>query len=659
MLQFSSFRHWGLGIKLSAIASLSVAVLFLVFTLSLTRSAGDQLKALTLHDMQSQVTGVTDMITMYDAGLQAEVGNYSTLFASFLPTQYSIDTTLRVPFGDGSQPTLKAGDTQLNLNTAIVDDFLSRTGAISTLFVRDGDDFVRTTTSLKKEDGTRAIGTRLDRESAAYASIMKGGTYSGLAPLFGKQYITQYAPIKDTSGQIIGIQFVGIDITREFTQMQQRILEKRIGEDGHFFVINAKKGNELGNYLYHPTRANQRPDWSEGTLNQILGAHDGTLEYRDNSVSPNEQEQVMVFQAVPQWGWVIVGTLSKSSLLANITYTRNLFLAGGALLTLIFAVFFMLLTRQWLSRPLEDVVKVAEQFSAGNLQATLTTQRNDEVGRLIGAINGIGQGLTRIVAQVRASAEEISASTDALAQDSENISEQISRQASSVEETSASMEQISATVRQNADNVSSVRQLAEESANAAQHGNERVSDSVSTMSDIKDSSQRISDITSVIESIAFQTNILALNAAVEAARAGEHGKGFAVVAAEVRALAQRSATAVKEIETLINESLEKIEAGYRISAKTQSAMDDLLQRIHQLSTIINEIDTASREQSTGIEQVNIAVVQIGQATQKSTELVSNSEYTAQGLRQKGHHLTELVSVFQINESTPSLTRLQR
>lgn len=221
------------------------------------------------------------------------------------------------------------------------------------------------------------------------------------------------------------------------------------------------------------------------------------------------------------------------------------------------------------------------------------------------------------------------------------------------------MEQISATVRKNADNVSSVRQLAEESANAAQHGSERVSDSVSTMSDIKDSSQRISDITSVIESIAFQTNILAPNAAVEAARAGEHGKGFAVVAAEVRALAQRSATAVKEIETLINESLEKIEAGYRISAKTQSAMDDLLQRIHQLNTIINEIDTASREQSTGIEQVNIAVVQIGQATQKNTELVSNSEHTAQGLRQKGHHLTELVSVFQINESTPALKQLQR
>lgn len=648
MLGFS-FKRWGLGIKLSVIASLSVAILFIAFTLTLTRSAGEQLKSLTLSDMQSQVTGVTDMIDMYDTGLQAEVSNYSRLLASFLPTNFKLDTTLRIPFGTTDQPTLKAGETVLNLNTEVPDDFLSRTNAISTIFVRDGDDFVRITTSLKKEDGSRAIGTKLDRESPAYSLIMKGDSYSGLATLFGKQYITRYQPIPDSTGKIIGILFVGVDITKQFTVMQQRILEKKIGEHGHFFVINTKKGKDAGQYLYHKNDANQRPDWSEGSLERILTTESGTLEYVDNALPENEKGQVMVYRSIPQWNWAVVGTVSKESLLAEVSHTRNLFLFCGIALVALFAVFFIFLTRKWLSRPLIEVVRVAEQFAAGNLQATLLTQREDEVGRLINAINGIGQGLTTIVAQVRNAAEEISANTDSLATDSENISEQISRQASSVEETSASMEQLSATVKQNADNVSAAKDLAEQSATAAQNGSQTVTDSVATMSDIKNSSQRIADITTTIEAIAFQTNILALNAAVEAARAGEHGKGFAVVAAEVRALAQRTSMAVKEIESLISESLAKIEAGYHFSEKTQSVMDDLRNRIQQVSTIVNDIDIASREQSDGIGQVNIAIVQIGQATQENTILVSNSEQTAHALRQKGHHLSELVSVFRIQE----------
>ncbi|MFP9230351.1 methyl-accepting chemotaxis protein [Pectobacterium cacticida] len=648
-----SLKHWGLGIKLSAIASLSVAILFISFTLSLTRSASNQLHALTLNDMRSQVNGVADMVGMYDTGLQAEVSNYSRLMASFLPTRFTLDTVNRTPFGNTSHPTLKAGDTVLNLNTIVSDDFLSRTQALSTIFVRDGDDFTRITTALRKEDGTRALGTQLDRESPAYAHAIKGEPYGGLATLFGKQYITQYQPIHDSNNTVIGIMFVGVDITKPFTLMQQRILAKKIGENGHFFVINSKPGEERGHYLFHKDAPNnqynapQKPDWSAGTLEQILTTANGTLEYGDNTLPKAQSTQVMVYQSIPQWNWVIVGTIGKDSLLSAVDHTRNLFLGGGIILVVIFATFFVILTRKWLSQPLESVVKVAEQFSAGNLTATLSTTRTDEVGRLINAINGIGQGLTTIVSQVRSASEEISASTDALAVDSENISGQIARQASSVEETSASMEQLSASVKQNADNVSAAKALAEQSAMAARNGSQTVTDSVSTMSDIKNSSQRIADITTVIESIAFQTNILALNAAVEAARAGEHGRGFAVVAAEVRALAQRSATAVKEIETLINESLEKIEAGYHFSEKTQAVMDDVRNRILQVSTIVNDIDIASREQSAGIDQVNTAMVQISQATQENTLLVNNSENTAQNLRQKGHHLSELVSVFRI------------
>ncbi|WOA52974.1 methyl-accepting chemotaxis protein [Dickeya solani] len=642
-----AFRRWSLGVKLSVIASLSVAVLFIAFSLSLTRSAGEKLESLTMHDMESQVTGITDMIAMYDTSLQASVDSYTNLFASFLPSRFTVDNQARLPISGTTAPTLKSGDTILNMNTTVTDDFLSRTVAISTIFVRDGDDFVRITTSLKKEDGSRAIGTRLDRASPAFASVSGNKSFSGLAVLFGKQYITQYKPVTDASGSVIAILFVGIDISKEFAQMQKRILDKRIGNAGHFIVLS-KAGATAGTYLVHPTLTGQKPDWSGDALQQVLKNDGGKLEYDDNSLSGDDRTQVMVYRSVPQWKWVVVGTISKASLLAEINTIRNLFLGGGIALVVLFAVFFVYLTRRWLSRPLDEVVKVAEQFAAGNLQATLTTKSQDEVGRLVDAINSMGHGLTRLVSQVRDAAEEIAAGTDALAEDSGNISEQISRQASSVEETSATMEQLSSTVKQNADNVSSAKGLAAESASAAQNGSKTVADSVETMSEIKRSSQKIADITTTIQSIAFQTNILALNAAVEASRAGEHGKGFAVVAAEVRSLAQRSSSAVKEIEALIAESLHQIETGYRFSEKTRSVMDDLLHRIQQVSTIVNDIDIASREQSQGIEQVNVAINQIGQAINQNASLVQNSESTAQGLREKGHHLSDVVSVFRIH-----------
>ncbi|QCR37769.1 methyl-accepting chemotaxis protein [Nissabacter sp. SGAir0207] len=636
-----SFRRWGLGVKLSVLASVTFAVIFLLFTLSLTRTAGNQLKDLTLSDMENQVTGVEDMITMYDASLTSEVSSYTQLFASFIPTRFSLQS-------QEGKTVMKSGDIVLNDNTAIPEDFLSRTGAISTLFMREGDDFLRITTSLKKEDGSRAMGTRLDRQSGAYRAVMAGETFKGLATLFGKQFITQYQPIKDESGKIIGIIFVGVNITPQFNQMRDTILGKRIGESGHFFVLDASQSSSRGQYLFHPTAEGRAPAWSGDTLTQVLAQPRGTLTYQDDDLPAGSGDQVLVYHALPAWGWVVAGTADEREILAGVTHSRNLFLGIGVVLVLLFAALFMTITRNWLSRPLEEVVKVAEEYAAGNLSATLSTQRQDEVGRMMTAMAGIGRGLARIVAQVREAAVEINQSTASLAADSENITGQISRQASSLEETSASMEQLTATVQQNAENVSEAMKLVRQTESAAQNGGEAVTAAVSTMGDIKHASQRIADITTVIESIAFQTNILALNAAVEAARAGEHGKGFAVVAAEVRALAQRSAKSVKEIEALIAESLEKVEQGNRISAQTHEAMNDILSRIQQVRTIVSDIDIASHEQSAGIGQVNIAIVQIGQATQENAALVGNSEETASALNQKGQHLKKLVSMFRLD-----------
>ncbi|MFU9137032.1 methyl-accepting chemotaxis protein [Erwinia tasmaniensis] len=638
-----SLRYWSLGAKLSVMASLTVTLLFLALTLSLTHNASRQIENLTLENMESQVSGMGDMATMFKGTLTEEVAHYSALFRNFLPKRFSRDENQRVTIGSEQSPTLRAGVKTLNLDQGLVDDFQQRTGAISTIFVRTGDDFLRISTSLRKEDGERAIGTRLDHSSPAWKRALQGQTYEGVSLLFGKRYITQYQPVRDSIGAVIGILFVGVEITKPFALMRNKVLDKKLGESGHFYVLNSAEGKSQGQFLFHPTLEGKRPGWGEALQKQLLSQTSGSAEF----TSEDGKTRMITWQRLPGWSWVIIGEVDKNLMLASIIHTRNLFLLIGATLVLLFTLCFLIITRRWLSKPLKQVIDLARHYAAGNLQATLETNRDDEIGQLINAINGIGDGLDRIVFQVREAAQEISTSSDAIAISGENISEQISRQASSVEETSASLEQLSATVAQNSANVSQALTLVGETTHVISQGGDTVSRSVVTMTEINSASQNIAAITHVIESIAFQTNILALNAAVEAARAGEHGKGFAVVAAEVRALAQRSAQAAKEIDGLIDSSLNKIVQGHALSEQTRSAMEEIIDRIGQVNVLMGEIDVASREQALGIGQVNLAMNQIGQATQQNSELVTTSGQTTQELSRKGHALNNLVSVFTV------------
>ena len=637
------FRRAGLGTKLSLLTGLSVATLFLLFTFLLSYNTSQKLESLAIEDLHNQSTGVVDMVQMFNTSLTEEVESYTRLFTTFLPQPLNLDASQTRTINGQNVPLLKGGDTELHENNATPDDFLNRTGAISTLFVRSGDDFVRVATSLRKENGDRAIGTVLDHASPAWAVVSKGEVYRGLALLFGKRYITQYQPVKDAGGQVIAIIFVGVDITHSWNVMREKILSRRLGESGHFFVLDRSNGKNHGQYLFHSAEEGQRPTWENDVQQQLLGDKSGTLERK----SAEGRTLIMAWTPLPGWNWTIVGEVDKTVLLADVTSLRDRFLLAGVVLSALFAMLFVFIIRRWLSRPLQDVIGLAEQYAAGDLRATLPATRQDEVGQLISAINGIGGGLQKIVLQVREAAGDIHLGTNALAADTGEISGQINKQASSVEETSASMEQLAASVQQNAANMEQTQQLVGETSRAVHQGGETVSNAVATMDDIREASKRIEAITRVIEGIAFQTNILALNAAVEAARAGEHGKGFAVVAQEVRALAARSANAVKEIEQLIGDTLSKVSEGHALSEQTRHAMESIIAHIDNINQLVTEINHASREQSAGIGQVNLAMTHIGEASHINADRVSRSEQTAQVLREKGSHLTELVSLFRL------------
>jgi methyl-accepting chemotaxis protein len=301
-----------------------------------------------------------------------------------------------------------------------------------------------------------------------------------------------------------------------------------------------------------------------------------------------------------------------------------------------------------ITMPMNRAIDAATRFAAGDLTVELIADGKDETAQLLGALSNMNDNLTRIVGGVRQNADGVATASAQIAQGNLDLSSRTEEQASALEETAASMEQLSSTVKQNADNAKQANQLAMGASTVAIKGGEVVSQVVTTMKGINDSSKKIADIISVIDGIAFQTNILALNAAVEAARAGEQGRGFAVVASEVRSLAGRSADAAKEIKTLITASVERVEQGTALVDQAGATMTEVVASIRRVTDIMGEISAASTEQSAGVAQVGEAVSQMDQATQQNAALVEESAAAAESLKGQALQLVQAVAVFKLS-----------
>ena len=308
-----------------------------------------------------------------------------------------------------------------------------------------------------------------------------------------------------------------------------------------------------------------------------------------------------------------------------------------------------------ITKPLAEAVGMARQVAAGDLRGAVEVGRADELGQLLSSLQDMKLRLASVVANVREGSQSVATASSEIAQGNQDLSARTEQQASSLQETAASMEQLGVTVKQNADNALQANTLANRASNVAAQGGDVVNEVVATMREIQASSRKIADIISVIDGIAFQTNILALNAAVEAARAGEQGRGFAVVASEVRNLASRSATAAKEISLLIGASVERVAQGSALADRAGSTMDDVVSSIRQVTNLMGEISAASSEQSAGVQQIGVAVANMDQATQQNAALVEQMSAAAMGLKNQSDDLVKSVAVFQLADDAPRLS----
>ncbi len=409
--------------------------------------------------------------------------------------------------------------------------------------------------------------------------------------------------------------------------------------------LAVQRNSEQEQQLTATTKASY--DRLRNTLRELIGflENDNLQAFMDQ---PTQKTQDLFEADFVQYLQLVSANVSEANAANQRSFTLSGWLVAGAVLMLIVVTgSAMWWLRNMLVRPLNIMRSHFDRIAAGDLATPIQVYGRNEISQLFASLQRMQQSLIGTVGAVRDGAESILIGLQEISEGNNDLSSRTEQQAASLEETAASMEQLTATVKQNADNARQASQLARDASTTAAKGGELAGDVVTTMHDIANSSQKIGAITSVIDGIAFQTNILALNAAVEAARAGEQGRGFAVVAGEVRNLAQRSAQAAKEIKGLIDESVSRVKQGSVLVENSGATMQDIVRSVTRVTDIMGEIASASDEQSRGIEQVTQAVTQMDQVTQQNAALVEEAASAAVALEEQAITLADAVSVFRL------------
>ena len=652
---------WNVGTRISAVTFLLAGAIIAALIATITVLTSGMLERRAIDSVRNELHGVSSTVELFNKTVSSQAVSFGRIFRAGLPGDFALDEATVVDIGGRQVPTLSVAGQALNLDFSAPDAFTERTGGNATIFAASGEDFVRVSTSVKKENGERAVGTALDKASPAYPALRAGRNYVGLTTLFGKQFITQYEPVRDASGKVVGALYVGVDITADVATLKERIRAVKVGETGYFYVLSAVPGKSYGDLLVHPSKEGENILDSQSAdgrsfVKEMLEKKEGTISYDwQNPGESHAREKFAAYSEMKDWNWVIVGGTYRDEITAAATELRNRFILFGLAALAVLASVLYFLVRATVTRPLAEVQAVAARIAEGDLTAQVKARRDDEIGRLTGAINEIGARLSSVVGQVRDGAEHIATASQEISTGNLDLCSRTEEQAASLATTASSMDQLTTTVRQNADNARQADQLARSASEVAQKGGSTVSQVVARMDSISQASRKISDITSVIDGIAFQTNILALNAAVEAARAGEQGRGFAVVASEVRNLAQRSAAAAKEIKVLIEASNSEVDAGSQLVAQAGVTMQEVLDSVQRVTDIMSEISSASQEQTQGIEEINRSVVEMDTVTQQNAALVEEASAAAQAMHEQADALARSVRRFRLADEREAAT----
>lgn len=670
-------KNWSVAQKLNTAQAILMTGLLLIATTLTTYWLSGLLEQKSITNMQRANQQAIDLIDAYNTALEHSVEKLSQALQTQLSATPSVQAVL-------SNPQLTSINPPQAALQQMLDRFNGTTGTAVTVFVRQGDDFVRVATSLRNPQGNPATGTLLGQDHPALGHLLSGQSFIGKTRVLGRDYMTRYIPQLDPSGRVQAVVFVGLDFTDELTALKEKIKSVTFGQSGYIFAIDA--GQTAGTLTIHPSLEgtsllNAKDPQGVAYIQEMLQAKNGQIEYQfANPDTPDKtpRSKLTLFNYYPDWNWIIASSCYTDELSAEARAVHLRLFLAGLILSAIMAVVTSRTLHKWVTRPLGKAVLSIQEIARGNLAVHIPRHNNkDEVGQLLHATRQMTDSMAEAIAGIQGAVTRLSDSSRKLSQASKQVATQSEQQSEAASQMAAGIEELETSIRQMRDNATDASGLAQQAGHTSAEGAQVIEQAVrsiaqiaatvreasSSVSRLGQESAAIAKIVGTIRGIAEQTNLLALNAAIEAARAGEAGRGFAVVADEVKKLAQSTAASTQEIEGMIHTILSgtqtavnsietgvvQVEQGVSLAAQAGTSIASIKNSSEQVSKAVSCISLSLSEQSAASGELSKNVVNIAGTADQNASMAQVSAQQANTLEELANCLNRQVSRFDLGE----------
>ncbi|MFH4700114.1 methyl-accepting chemotaxis protein [Vibrio alginolyticus] len=673
------YRNQSVGFQLKLVITLCLFIAFSSIAALVYRNASDVLLESTLKEHQSKVESMAKTIAgQFDAYLHTAKVLESTFRNGYLAGVYVENYT--VDFMGHEVPNITQYSESLINDTKLVDSFTRDTGAIATLFAPLGDDFIRVSTSLKDPQGQRAVGTTLGINHPGYQQLKAGQPYYAQIKLYGERYITYYAPIKDATGKVVGLSFIGLPVDQATQTLFDALEEIKWGDTGYTIIVDNDENN-LGKYLLHPAKSGSDSSILEVAdynghkpFGQIFEQSSGLIRY-PFEYQGNAGEKYLVYTEVPGWNWKLLG----GTFIKEVTKGSDTLLTLIAIISSVAAIITFVVLTLFLNhslQPLTTLNSYMTRLAGGEVSLNIPASRKaskNEITNLSSGVASMASQLNELVGKIRSTSDLVESNSTSVANDAHSNLTQADRQQQEVEQVVTAIEEMASSAQSVAQQVESIAENVRSANTDSQSGlaivegvcidvaqlNDQLDQSATAIEQVNRDSESIQTVTKMIDEIAEQTNLLALNAAIEAARAGEQGRGFAVVADEVRTLAHRTQSSVQDVVEIIeklkgsthnavNMMTDSQRSANQVLDKAQdagTALEAIAVQVQSIASQADAIAATSEEQAQVSQEIAANAHSISELNRESRNTSAKTSQSAIELQQQARNLKEQVDFF--------------